>query len=647
MKPHQQSVFKFLFGFGGGRDNAQEKMLDYEGQIAAINKAQAVIEFGMDAKVIRANDLFLQAFNYSLEEIIGKHHSMFVEADYRNSHEYRQFWERLGRGEYEAGQYKRIGKDGREVWIQATYNPILDREGKPFKVVKYATDITEKKVEAANFAGQIAAIGKAQAVIEFGLDGRILTANDNFLRAMGYSLSEVQGQHHSMFVEPDFSSSHDYSLFWKKLGGGEYDAGRYKRIGKGGREVWIQASYNPIMDLNGKPFKVVKYATDVTAQVKAEEALKQAVDHTQQVVASAKNGDLSRRVPLEGKSGAIKELCEGINSLMDITDVSLNDVMRVSSALSTGDLSQRVEKDYPGIFGRVKDALNSTVEALANTVISVLSSTETLSSAANQVAATSQSLSQGSSEQAASVEETTASIEQMSASICQNAENAKVTDGMAKKAANEAAEGGEAVGATVKAMKSIAAKIVIIDDIAYQTNLLALNAAIEAARAGEHGKGFAVVAAEVRKLAERSRVAAREIGEVADSSVELAESAGRLLGEIVPSIKKTSDLVQEISAASDEQSSGVTQINDAMEQLNKITQQSASASEELSATALEMNNQADVLNKLMGFFSVDGKRAEASSNVATAAANTLHGRNRNKQAGEGLAVAASGNFVRF
>jgi methyl-accepting chemotaxis protein len=278
--------------------------------------------------------------------------------------------------------------------------------------------------------------------------------------------------------------------------------------------------------------------------------------------------------------------------------------------ISQGDLSVTImlrKKDHSSLLASMRNMVAKLVEIITE----VRSSANNLSSASEEISATAQSMSQGASEQAASVEETSASVEQMSASINQNTENAKVTDGMASKAAREADEGGAAVRETVIAMKSIAEKIGIIDDIAYQTNLLALNAAIEAARAGEHGKGFAVVAAEVRKLAERSQVAAQEIGEVAKGSVGLAEKAGKLLDEIVPSIKKTSDLVQEISAASEEQSSGAGQINNAMEQLNKITQQSASSSEELAATAEEMSSQAEQLQQLMGFFKVEaGLRAQ-------------------------------------
>ncbi len=239
---------------------------DFEGQLAAVSKAQAVIEFKLDGTVITANENFLKTLGYTLEEIRGKHHSMFVEPAYRDSADYRAFWEKLARGEYDARQYKRIGKGGKEVWIQASYNPIMDMNGKPFKVVKYATEITEQKLRAADFEGQLAAVSKAQAVIEFKLDGTVITANENFLKTLGYTLEEIRGQHHRMFVDPAHRDTGEYRAFWEKLNRGEYDAGQYKRIGKGGREVWIQASYNPILDMNGRPFKVVKYATDVTQQ---------------------------------------------------------------------------------------------------------------------------------------------------------------------------------------------------------------------------------------------------------------------------------------------------------------------------------------------------------------------------------------------
>jgi methyl-accepting chemotaxis protein len=242
------------------------RSMEDAGKIAAISRAQAVIEFNLDGTIITANEHFLGAVGYTLDEIKGKHHSMFVSPAERDSAAYREFWARLGRGQFEAAEYKRYGKGGKEIWILASYNPILDDAGKPFKVVKFASDISDQKLKAANFSGQVEAIGKSQAVIEFNMDGTIITANENFLGAVGYRLDEIKGKHHSIFVPPN-EQGDAYREFWASLNRGEFQAAEYKRVGKGGKEIWIQASYNPIRDLNGKPYKVVKYATDTTAQV--------------------------------------------------------------------------------------------------------------------------------------------------------------------------------------------------------------------------------------------------------------------------------------------------------------------------------------------------------------------------------------------
>jgi methyl-accepting chemotaxis protein len=364
----------------------------------------------------------------------------------------------------------------------------------------------------------------------------------------------------------------------------------------------------------------IRSENDVLAKslLQVIDAVSALISDVNSLSAAAAEGNLKMRAANASRhQGEYRKIIEGLNNTLDYIIEPINEVAAVLTEMEQGNLTKTVKGDYKGQLKEFKDTVNNTITKIAEIIGEVNSAASNIASASGEISATAQSMSQATSEQAASVEETSSAVEQMTASINQNTENAKVTDGMATQTSREAIEGGDAVKTTVRAMKSIAGKIGIIDDIAYQTNLLALNAAIEAARAGEHGKGFAVVAAEVRNLAERSQVAAQEIGELASSSVEMAENAGKLLDTIVPSIKKTADLVQEIAAASEEQSTGVGQINTAMNQLNQITQQNASASEELAATSEEMSGQAMQLQEMMEFFTLSDHKSPMSKHPSS------------------------------
>lgn len=492
-------------------------------------------------------------------------------------------------------------------------NPVIDNAGSRLGSVVEWADVTDQLISeqaaaslaAENLRIKIALDGCATNVMIADNDRNIIYANQSVLAMLANAEADLRK------VLPNFSASKlmgtNIDQFHKNPSHQKNLLATFTSNYKAQIEVGVRTfalSANPVINKNGDRLGSVVEWLDRSAEV----AVEKEVAH---IVEQAVNGNFTTRISEEGKTGFFAKLSTDINRLMATSDEGLNEVLRVLGALAVGDLTQTIDKDYEGTFGALKAASNETVDKLSHIVTDVINATDALSNASEQVSATSQALSQAASEQAASVEETSASIEEMAAGINQNAENAKITDGIAGKASKEAIEGGDAVKRTVSAMKEIASKIGIIDDIAYQTNMLALNAAIEAARAGEHGKGFAVVAAEVRKLAERSQIAAKEIGDLASGSVKTAERAGELIDEIVPGIGRTSDLVQEIAAASQEQSAGVGQINTAMNQMNQITQQNASSSEELAATAEEMTSQAEQLIELVGFFNL-GQQSSGS-----------------------------------
>ena len=589
---------------------AQKKLAgDQAGQIAAIGKSQAVIEFAMDGTILTANDNFLNALGYTLSEVQGKHHSLFVDEAYKQSPAYKEFWAKLNRGEFDAAEYKRIGKGGKEVWIQATYNPIFDLEGKPFKVVKYATDVTQQKLKNADYQGQIAALNKAQAVIEFRMDGTVMRANDIFLNALGYKLEEIEGKHHSMFVDEEFRRSPEYAEFWAKLRRGEFHAEECKRIGKGGRIVWTQAYYAPILDMNGKPFKVVKYATDITAQKEAVNAM---MADAMMLSRAAIEGKLSTRADASKHQGDYRKVVEGVNATLDavigplnvaakyVDDISvgLSEASAVLQSMASNDYTRRVPDAshrvkitdaYNGDFNTIKNNLNACIEALAGVGAATNKTADTLEASMRSIAqnaqalsSSSQQLSQTSQEMSGNAEETSAQAstvatatqqvttnlnsvatgaEEMTSTVQSISSNA----GEAAKVAGEAVKTANSANATVAKLGESSAEIgqviKVITSIAQQTNLLALNATIEAARAGEAGKGFAVVANEVKELAKQTAKATEDISQKITAIQEDTKRAVEAIGSITGIINQINDISGTIATAVEEQSATTNEMS--------------------------------------------------------------------------------------
>lgn len=559
----------------------RRSVVEADSILNAIHRVQAVIELTLDGVILNANQNFLDVMGYALEEIVGRHHRMFCTPEFAASDAYQQLWKHMAEGRPEAGEFMRIHKDGRQVWLQASYNPVLGENGKPAKVIKFATDITEVKQRNADFAGKMAALDRSQAIIEFDLSGRILQANDLFLQCVGYEREEVVGQHHRMFCDPTYARSTEYLSFWEHLGRGEFKSGEFRRVTKNGREIWLVASYNPIFGADGKPYKVVKFATEVTAQKQLNAEIKgklDAIGRSQAVIEFDLRGNVLHANPnfLRTLGYTEDEVVGNHHSLFcDPDQVKNAEYRHFWANLGQGQFQS-------GRFRRrAKHGAEVWILATYNPILDVDGKPYKVVKFAMDITEQvyrEQLMTDRISEISKVLAELSASIDSISQSSQRSTNLAGQTQAEASAGTNLLTRSREAILVVQTSSGDVREIIETIGDIASQTHLLAFNAAIEAARAGEHGLGFSVVANEVRKLAEKSAMAAREIAKLINETVSRVDESSRLSGDvedafkrIVQSVVNTTESIAQIHDATSRQASATRNVAALLADLERST----------------------------------------------------------------------------
>jgi methyl-accepting chemotaxis protein len=632
--------------------------LDYEGQIDAIAKVQGVVECTPNGTIISCNEIFLQLMGYKLEDVKDKNYSMFVDEEVRRTSSYQGFWPALERGESRHGEYRKRTRDGRDVWVQGVYNPILGADGKPFKIVAYLGDITRQRQEAllnAAFRGALDQLDANVMVVDNDL--KIIFVNPAAREMLSRAQDALRRDLPSFDAKLLLGSSLESLTREPAVLRGAVEkltdpVSRQEVIG--GRTM--KTLMSAMKDDTGRRLGTVLEWFDRTQEMATESEL-------QDVITAVTAGNLDNRISLDGKRGFFLMLSRGINDLVDAIGTVVVEVHSLVAAANTGDLTKRIEtRDRSGLLVKIGGGINELTENLAGLVSQVKAVAADVSRGANEISLGNANLSQRTEEQASSLEETASSMEEMTSTVKQSADNAGHANKLAVAARDQAEKGGEVVAKAVKAMgeinvaaKKIADIIGVIDEIAFQTNLLALNAAVEAARAGEQGRGFAVVATEVRNLAGRSATAAKEIKTLIQDSVRKVDEgsnfvtqSGATLEQIVVAVKKVTDIVAEIAAASREQSAGIDQVNKAVMQLDELTQQNAALVEEATAASQTMAEQAKGLNDSMQRFQVKGAAVTtpaARADAVPAAERRKSGRpwtsQRNAEPGEPAARKAA------